>query len=133
MGNIDVASIAPHWAALRSWLEVDSEAAYDRATARLQQLLDEVGSDERHPLFGLLETLGTVMHAYELQREPVPAAAGTEVLQFLIDEHGLSASDLPEIGSAADVSAVLSGVRPLTVSQIHALSERFHVAPAVFV
>lgn len=49
MAIFDVASIAPHWAALRSWLEVDSEAAYDRATARLQQLLDEVGSDERHP------------------------------------------------------------------------------------
>jgi HTH-type transcriptional regulator/antitoxin HigA len=133
MRNIDVASIAPHWEALRSWLHIDSDAAYDLATLRLNQLLDEVGNDERHPLFGLLETLGTVVHAYEVRHEPMPEASGSEVLQFLMDEHRLDPSDLPEIGPPVAVSAVLSGVQALTVPQIRALSERFHVSPGAFV
>jgi HTH-type transcriptional regulator/antitoxin HigA len=133
MGNIDVASIAPHWEVLRSWLQIDSDAAYNLAMLRLNQLFDEVGNIERHPLYGLLETLGTVVHAYEVRYEPIPEASGREVLQFLMEEHRLAPPDLPELGPPAAVAAVLSGAQTLTVPQIRALGERFHVSPAVFV
>ena len=133
MGNIDVESIAPHWEALRSWLQIDSDAGYNIAMIRLNQLLDEVGNNEQHPLYGLLETLGTVIHNYEVRHEPMPEASGSEVLQFLMEEHHLSPSDLPELGPPAAVSAVLSGAQTLNVRQIRALRERFHVSAAVFV
>lgn len=133
MGNIDVAGIAPHWEALRSWLQVDSAAAYDRAIVQLNLLLDEVGSDEQHPLFGLLETLGTVVRAYEMREEPIPDVSGGEVLQFLMDEHGLTPADLPEIGPPSTVAAVLSGAQALTAPQIRALSDRFHISAATLV
>ena len=79
-------------------LTVRSEADYDRAVARLNELLDEVG-DDATPLYGLLDTLGTLVHAYEVEQVEMPAATGVEALQYLMEEHGLTQSDLPEIGS----------------------------------
>ena len=39
----------------------------------------------------------------------------------------------PEIGSQGVVSEVLSGKQDLNLRQIQALSQRFHVSPAVFI
>ena len=38
---------------------------YEKSIDRLNELIDEVGVDEQHPLYDLLDTLGTVIHAYE--------------------------------------------------------------------
>jgi HTH-type transcriptional regulator/antitoxin HigA len=48
-------------------------------------------------------------------------------------EHGLTQSDLPEIGSQGVVSEILAGARELNVRQIRRLAKRFGVSPAVFV
>jgi HTH-type transcriptional regulator/antitoxin HigA len=50
-----------------------------------------------------------------------------------MDEHGLTQSDLPEVGSQGVVSEVLSGKRDLNVRQIRALAKRFGVSTAVFI
>lgn len=39
-------------------------------------LLDEIGTDERHPLYGLLDKLGTLIHAYEEEHFEVPNPIG---------------------------------------------------------
>jgi HTH-type transcriptional regulator/antitoxin HigA len=96
-------------------------------------LLDEVGTNERHPLYGLLDTLGTLIHAYEEEHFEVPEASGHEMLQFFMEEHGLRQSDLPELGSQRVASEILRGTRELNASQIRALATRFHVSPAVFI
>ena len=101
--------------------------------ARLNDLLDEVGTDENHPLYGLLDTLGTLIEAYEAEYEPLPPVSGADMLQYLMEEHGLRQADLSEIGSQGVVSEILSGKRELNVRQIRALAERFEVSPAVFV
>jgi antitoxin component HigA of HigAB toxin-antitoxin module len=44
---------------------IRNEREYDQAVKRLNGLLDEIGTDERHPLYGLLDMLGTLIHAYE--------------------------------------------------------------------
>ena len=49
-----------------------------------------------------------------------------------MEEHGLSQSELPEVGSQGVVSEVLNGKRELNTRQIEALSLRFHLSPAVF-
>lgn len=122
-----------HWAVISPLLSIRDEQDYDLAVERLNHLLDEVGTDERHPLYTLLDTLGTLMYAYEEQHHPMPECRGADVLHLLMDEHGLTQSDLPEIGSQGVVSEILRGKRELNVRQIRALGKRFHVSPAVFI
>jgi len=52
--------------------------------------------------------------------------------KFLMEQHGLTQGDLPEIGSQGVVSEILRGKRELNVRQIGALSKRFHLPPDVF-
>ena len=63
----------------------------------------------------------------------VAEPSGAEVLRFLMEEHGLTQSDLPEVGSQDVVSEILSGKRELNVRQIRALAERFGVSSSVFI
>ena len=125
--------VRDHWAAVRSILAIRSEADYDRAVLALNELLDEVGADDQHPLYDLLDTLGTVITAYEAEHVKLPDVRGSEVLAHLMAEHDLRQADLPEVGSQGVVSEILSGKRELNVRQIRALAERFGVSTAVFV
>ena len=122
-----------HWTALRPLLSIRNEHEYDQAADWLNRLLDEVGTNEQHPLYTLLDTLGTLLHAYEEQHHLIPECSGVEVLRFLMEEHALTQSDLPEVGSQGVVSDILRGKRELNVRQIRALAKRFQVSPAVFI
>ena len=122
-----------HWTAISPLLSLRNEQEYDRAVERLNDLLDEVGTDEQHPLYTLLDTLGTLIHAYEEEHHPIPECSGVDVLRFLMEEHDLTQSDLPELGSQGVVSEILRGKRELNVRQIRALVKRFHVSPGVFI
>ena len=122
-----------HWTAISPLLSIRNEPEYDLAVELLTRLLDEVGADEQHPLYTLLDTLGTLIHAYEEQHHPMPECSGVDVLRFLMDEHGLTQSDLSEVGSQGVISDILRGKRVLNVRQIRALAKRFQVSPAVFV
>ena len=121
------------WTRVSDLFRIQNEQDYDRAVERLNILLDEVGTDERHLLYSLLDTLGTVLRAWEEQHHVIPECGGTDVLRFFMEEHNLSQSDLPEVGSQGVVSEILSGKRDLNVRQIRALSKRFGVSPSVFV
>jgi HTH-type transcriptional regulator/antitoxin HigA len=131
--TIPVQDIQPHWAAIRPYLTIGNEQDYDRVVKQMNQLVDEVGTDEDHPLYEFLDTLGTIIYAYEEKHFPMPQASGSEVLQYLMEEHGLRQSDLPEVGSQGVVSEILNGKRTLNVRQIRELAQRFHVSPAVFI
>ena len=121
------------WTQVSPLLKIQNERDYDLALERLNSLIDEVGTDERHPLYSLLDTLGTVVHAWEEQHHPLPRSEGVDSLQFLMEEHELTQSDLPEVGSQGVVSEILGGKRKLNIRQIRALSKRFGVSPSVFV
>lgn len=121
-----------HWQKIAPVLTIRNEYEYDLAIKRLNELLDEIGTDEQHPFYSLLDILGTLIHAYEEEHYPIPEATGTDILRFLMDEHGLTQSDLPEVGSQGVVSKILRNKRGLNVRQIRALAERFKVSAAVF-
>lgn len=123
---------AVHWASVAPLLSIRNEREYDEAVKLMNELVDEVGDNERHPLYSFLDTLGTVMHAYEEDHHAMPKSTGSSMLKFLMDEHGLKQSELPEVGSQGVVSEILSGRRELNTRQIGALSKRFGVSPAVF-
>lgn len=120
------------WSVVGAGLSIKTEQDYRKAVALLDRLLDEIGDDERHPLFGFLEVLGTTVESYESDHVEIKGASGKDVFRRLMDEHGLTQSDLPEIGSQGIVSEILHGRRALNARQIRALSERFGVSPAVF-
>jgi HTH-type transcriptional regulator/antitoxin HigA len=122
-----------HWATIAPILSIRNEREYDRAVKRMNALIDEIGDDERHPLYGLLDTLGTVLHAYEELHHQMPKVNGGQVLRYLMEEHGLKQSDLPEIGSQGVVSEILRGKRELNTRQIRLLAKRFGVSPGVFI
>jgi HTH-type transcriptional regulator/antitoxin HigA len=131
--SVITTEVQAHWKMLRPLFSIRNEAEYDLAIERLNALLDEVGTDEEHPLYELLDTLGAVVHTYEEKYYPLPDCDGLEMLAFLMEEHLLEASDLPEIGSAELVEEILAGKQPLTVEHLQALSNKFNVSPAVFV
>ena len=109
------------------------EPQYEQALETLQTLLDIVGEDETHPLYELLDTLGTLVHTYEEEHYPAPSVNGIEVFKFLMAEHQLDLAGFPEIGQAEEVSNLLAGQRDLTVAEIRALAHRFQVSPASFI
>ena len=120
------------WEEVGPLLSIHNDQKYDEAVERLNALIDEVGIDEGHPLYSLLDTLGTLLHAYEEQHHAMPECRGRDVLRFLMEEHDLTQSNLSEVGSQGVVSDILRGKRELNVRQIRALAERFGVSPAVF-
>lgn len=122
-----------HWTNIAPLLTIRNEREYNGAVKRLSELLDEIGDNEKHPLYSLLDTLGTIIHVYEEEHYPIPESTGVDVLRFLMDEHGLSQSDLPEVGSQGVVSEILNGKRELNLRQVRALAEKFKVSSAVFV
>ena len=121
-----------HWEAIRPLIVIRNERDYGRAMEQLNALIDEVATNEDHPLYELLDTLGVVIRAYEERHHPIPECSGADMLRFFMEEHGLTQSDLTEIGSQGVVSEILNGKRELNVRQVRALAKRFGVSPAAF-
>ena len=122
-----------HWRVVQPLFSIRDGDEYNKAIVTLNALIDEVGTDEQHPLYELLDTLGTVIHAYEEKHHPIPECSGVEVLKLLMEEHQIEPTDLPELGPSDIVLEILEGKQDLTVTHIHTLAERFQVSPAVFV
>ncbi len=118
--------------ALEPFLAIRTEREYDAAVARLNALMDEVGDNPKDRRYRLIETLSVLIEAYDREHYSLPEASGIGVLRFLMEEHGLTQKDLPEIGSQGVVSEVLAARRRLNVRQIQALAARFGVDPGAF-
>jgi HTH-type transcriptional regulator/antitoxin HigA len=86
-----------------------------------------------HPLGGLVALLAERIREYEARVHPWPVeATPAQVLAALMAEHGLTQSQLPEVGAQSVVSAVLAGKPRLNLRQVQALSARFAVPMEVF-
>ncbi len=121
-----------HWSIIAPLLTIRNEQEYEQAIKRLNDLIDIVGSNEKHPLYNLLDTLGTLIEVYEAEHYSIPNCSGSDVLAYLIEEHNLNLSDLPEIGTSETIEKILNKEQFLNLSQIQKLAKRFHVQPQVF-
>jgi len=75
-----------------------------------------------------------LIEAYERSRWPRVRPALPDLLVYLLDQHGLSRSDLvPLLGTASRVSEVLSGKRDLSMTMVRRLRERFHISADLLV
>jgi len=132
--NTQLKEIANVWPNIQSVFSVPhNEKDYNNLVNLLDSLIDEVGNNESHPLSSLMETIGSLIEAYESKNYPDIEGDPINALKTLMEEHGLKQSDLPEIGSQGVVSEIISGKRQLNVRQLKLLGERFKVSPIVFV
>jgi len=105
---------------------------YARAVAMLDEIIDEIGEDEKHPMAELADALSVFVEKYEAEHVAIPEGNLAAILKYFMNEHDLRQTDLPEIGSQGVVSEVLAGKRELNTRQITRLAKRFGVSPAVF-
>lgn len=135
---MNIADLCTHWVALHESLGVGTriidEAQYKQALQAIEPLMEAANQDGSGALYGLITLLSDRIRAYEDLVHPWPnTAEPKDVLRFLMQQHNLSQSQLPEAGSQGVVSEILSGKRLLNVRQITALSARFKVDPKVFI
>ncbi len=107
---------------------IRSEEDYERALARIADLMDELSGSEGqiensdHPGMIELEVLSDLVEIYESKTVDMGFPSAIEAIEFRMDQAGLTRRDLaPFIGSSAKVSEVLSGKRPITMSMARAL------------
>lgn len=66
MFSVELKRVANIWPMLSSIISVPrTEEECERTVALLDELIDEVGEDEKHPLASLMDTLGALIEAYE--------------------------------------------------------------------
>jgi len=131
--NTQLKEIAKVWPEIQPIFSVPhNKKDYNRLVNLLDSLIDEVGNNETHPLASLMETIGSLVETYESRYLNDIKGNPIDALNFLMEEHDLTQSDLKEIGSQGVISEILSGKRQLNVRQIKLLSERFSVSPAIF-
>ena len=136
MGALDIDAVTSHYRALAKLVPLKAitrESDYRKAVAALEALLDAGGVDERHPLAGLVETLGKVIESYEAREHKLPASTPDEALAFLMRQHGLQQADLTDLATQSTISAVLTGKRAISKRLATKLAARFGVSTAVFI
>ena len=113
---------------------IRDEAHYAQLLEVVDQLMDDVPGLESGPMGALVDVLADRIREYEDRVHPWPAQplAPHELLHELMVEHGLTQSQLPEVGAQSVVSAVLAGKRALNLRQVKALARRFGVSVEVF-
>lgn len=111
---------------------IHSERQYRKMVELADMLSDVIGSSRKHPLLDLFELVSELIRAYDLEHFDVPDAKPQALLSFLMEQHNLKQSNLPEVGNQSVVSQILSGARQLNVRQINSLAKRFKVPAGVF-
>ncbi len=137
MNEFDTAAAERAWQTFQASLGVAAirtRKQHEKMVALMNQLLDVVGENERHPLAGLLDMVGDLVAGYEARAQPMPDAPPREVLQLLMRERGLTQTALrDELGGQSVVSDILKGKREINGRQAKALAARFGVSPAAFI
>ena len=71
MVNATVRQAEAAWPSLAKILYVPhDEAEYERLIDVLDQLIDQIGNDETHPLASLMEVIGVLIEKYEDEHIP---------------------------------------------------------------
>ncbi|GFE85208.1 helix-turn-helix domain-containing protein [Steroidobacter agaridevorans] len=134
-----VDEMTPAWKELEARAPVKlsairSQRHYKAMTEFMNELLDEIGDRESHPLAGLIDVVTMFVRDYEEREVEIPQASPAAVLRFLMDQRGLRQVDFADVfGSQSNVSEVLNGKREINARQARALGQRLVISPAVFI
>lgn len=131
---LEIEKVKNVWSDVKDILSVPhTDKEYKKLVRVLDELIDEVGNNEKHELAPLLETVGNLIEEYENDHFIQPDAEPLKVLEYLMQENNLTQKDLSILGSQGVVSEILNGKRELNVRQIKALAEKFKISPSVFI
>ena len=112
---------------------IQSEAEFERMSAMMNALLDDVGDDEDHPLSGLLELISDLIYRYEQTHHAIEAAEPKDVLRYLLESRGLKQDALSAIVPQSNLSAILAGKRKISAVLAGKLGKYFGINPAAFI
>jgi HTH-type transcriptional regulator/antitoxin HigA len=113
---------------------IETEAEYDHMVGAVEELMDK-GVDRLTPEeSALLETMAILIQAYDERHYPLPDVSPGEMLAYLMESGGWTASDLlPVFGTRGRVSEVLSGKRSMSKEQAKKLGAFFRVSTDMFI
>jgi HTH-type transcriptional regulator/antitoxin HigA len=101
----------------------------DAELARAQGLIARLMSSSKPSDSARLRAQAQLVAAYEQRHWPARRPSPAAIVQYLMDQHGLTRADLvPLLGTRSRVSEVLSGKKGLSLSMILRLRARFHVS-----
>jgi HTH-type transcriptional regulator/antitoxin HigA len=109
---------------------IQDDADHAEAKALLARLLDSNDPPDRARRLAQARLIA----AYEQARWPRHAPTLPALLNYLMDQHGLTRADLvPLLGTPSRVSEILNGKRELSLTMIRRLRDRFHVPADVLI
>jgi HTH-type transcriptional regulator/antitoxin HigA len=98
---------------------IRTEQDYDTALQEIREILDAPSGTSE---VDRLETLTTLVEAYEQEHHPIPPPDPVDALLYYLESRGLSEADLvPFIGSRKRVAEVLGRRHALTLGMIRRL------------
>ena len=104
-----------------------NDVEYKAALREVEELMGREcppGSRDRERL----EFLSVLVEAYEDEEFPIENPSPQAVLEFLLDQRGLTRAYLVDIlGSKSRVSEFFSGKRHLSLNQVRAIREEFGI------
>lgn len=108
---------------------------YSKLEKILDELIDEVRGDEKHPLAVAMQIIGENLEQYDNEHFPAIGShvSNVEFVIFLMNSHHLRQTDLADIfGGQANVSKFLNGERSLSKAQILGLKNKFKISADLF-
>jgi HTH-type transcriptional regulator/antitoxin HigA len=100
----------------------------DAELARAQDLIQRLMGSSKTADAARLKAQAQLVEAYEQQRWPARRPKPAAIIQYLMDQHGLTRTDMvPLLGTRSRVSEILSGKKRLSLSMVVRLRARFGV------
>jgi HTH-type transcriptional regulator / antitoxin HigA len=110
---------------------------YERLLDLIDHITDIVDDPENNPYSALLDLAFTYAHDWEEahQKTLIPDATPAEMLEFLMQQHGLKQVDLERAGVAdqALISNILKGKRKISIALAKRLAAHFGVSSDLFI
>ena len=106
----DIKKLETTWLAFEDAAHIkfdNPDAEYDNLVFLMDTLIDTVGDNEQHPLASLLYFVGESVRGIEKAQIKIEATKPSEVLQHLMDERGLTQSDLKGLFGQTDNSQTI--------------------------
>jgi HTH-type transcriptional regulator / antitoxin HigA len=111
-----------------------TEKENERLLAEIEKLMAKGEKNLSPEEDALLELLTQLVETFEKRVYPRERTSPAELVAFLLEQRGLSPSDLwPVLGSKGRVSELLSGRREVSKDQAKRLGAFFHISTAAFI
>lgn len=106
---------------------IRTRAEYDAALAEAERLVT-LDPSPRSDAGARLVGLAVLIEAYEKEQFPIGDATPQEVVDFMLEQRGMTRSDLHEImGGRSRVSEFFAGKRKLSIAQLVRLSATLRI------